>query len=81
MLVVYVSDHQAPDGLERVDPEVAALCQGADLLIHDAQYTDEEFMTLPTGATRPVGTPCTSQGPQASAGCICSTTTRPTPTG
>lgn len=46
-VLAYVSDHQAPDGLERVDPEVAALCQGADLLIHDAQYTDEEFMTLP----------------------------------
>ncbi len=45
--VAYVSDHQAPvdDGtVGRTVPEsVLELCDGADLLIHDAQYTDEEF--------------------------------------
>jgi phosphoribosyl 1,2-cyclic phosphodiesterase len=28
---------------ERIDPEVVAFCKDADLLIHDAQYTDEEL--------------------------------------
>jgi phosphoribosyl 1,2-cyclic phosphodiesterase len=41
--VAYVSDHQAPRALDSVDPAVVELCAGADLLIHDAQYTEEEF--------------------------------------
>jgi len=45
--IAYVSDHQAPaeDGAVRwtVSESVLELCDGADLLIHDAQYTDEEF--------------------------------------
>ena len=45
--VAYVSDHQAPaeDGAVRwtVSESVLELCDAADLLIHDAQYTDEEF--------------------------------------
>ena len=41
--VAYLSDHQAPRELDYVDPSVLELCDGADLLIHDAQYTDEEF--------------------------------------
>ena len=42
--VVYISDHQQPrnDG-QSVDPAVLALAAGADLLIHDAQFTPEEF--------------------------------------
>ncbi len=41
--VVYIPDHQAPvDGLS-IQPEVLELCEGADLLIHDAQYDDAEF--------------------------------------
>ena len=39
----YISDHQAPLGLDRVSDEVLELCDGVDLLIHDAQYTPEEF--------------------------------------
>ncbi|HEC08126.1 MAG TPA: hypothetical protein ENI86_01005, partial [Acidimicrobiales bacterium] len=40
--VAYVPDHQQPpDG--RVAQSVIDLCQGVDLLIHDSQYTDEEF--------------------------------------
>jgi len=42
--VVYVSDHQMPlDGSHHVTDAVLELCEGADLLIHDAQYTPEEF--------------------------------------
>jgi phosphoribosyl 1,2-cyclic phosphodiesterase len=42
--VVYLPDHQQPqDGSLAVDPAVVALCQGADVLIHDAQFTAEEF--------------------------------------
>jgi phosphoribosyl 1,2-cyclic phosphodiesterase len=41
--VAYVSDHQAPLGLDTVAESVLELCDGVDLLIHDAQYTPEEF--------------------------------------
>lgn len=42
--VVYVSDHQQPhDGGLEPDPRVVELCAGADLLIHDAQFTPAEF--------------------------------------
>lgn len=41
--VAYVSDHQGPVGLDTVSDSVLALCDGVDLLIHDAQYTREEF--------------------------------------
>jgi phosphoribosyl 1,2-cyclic phosphodiesterase len=42
-VVTYISDHQAPASLDSVADSVLELCDGADLLIHDAQYTDEEF--------------------------------------
>ena len=29
---------------EEIDPEVVAFCQDADLLVHEAQYTDEELV-------------------------------------
>jgi len=45
--VAYLGDHQAPARDGRVLPEVSEaafdLCNGVDLLVHDAQYTDEEF--------------------------------------
>jgi phosphoribosyl 1,2-cyclic phosphodiesterase len=42
--VVYISDHQMPtDGSHSATPSVLELCAGADLLIHDSQYTPEEF--------------------------------------
>lgn len=41
--VAYVSDHQAPVGLDSVPAGVLELAEGADLLIHDAQYTRAEF--------------------------------------
>lgn len=44
--IAYLPDHQAPLDRRSVDGAVLALCSGADLLIHDAQYTDDEFVTL-----------------------------------
>jgi len=41
--VTYISDHQAPRGLDTVADSVLELVEGADVLIHDAQYTREEF--------------------------------------
>jgi phosphoribosyl 1,2-cyclic phosphodiesterase len=41
--VAYVSDHQAPPMLDRVAESVLELCDGVDLLIHDAQYRPDEF--------------------------------------
>lgn len=45
--LAYVSDHQAPPDLDRVDPRVVELCDGVDLLIHDAQFTTAEFREKP----------------------------------
>ncbi len=42
--VAYISDHQQPyDGTFRVSDGALELAQGVDLLIHDSQYTAEEF--------------------------------------
>ncbi len=41
--VAYVPDHQAPRDLQAVDDGVLELCDGADLVVHDAQYTNQEF--------------------------------------
>jgi phosphoribosyl 1,2-cyclic phosphodiesterase len=41
--VTYISDHQAPLELDSVADTVLELADGADLLIHDAQYTPAEF--------------------------------------
>ena len=46
-VVCYVSDHQAPQSLEGVADSVLELCHRADLLIHDAQYTRQEFLAKP----------------------------------
>lgn len=42
-VVTYISDHQAPLGLDTVADSVVELAHGADVLIHDAQYTRSEF--------------------------------------
>ncbi len=43
--VAYVSDHQQPlDDPQHVEPAVLELCRDVDLLIHDAQYTEAEFV-------------------------------------
>jgi phosphoribosyl 1,2-cyclic phosphodiesterase len=42
--VAYISDHQQPvDGSMTVPDSVLELCDHADLVIHDAQYTAAEF--------------------------------------
>lgn len=41
--VVFMSDVEYPDGTP--PPEALALAQGADLLIHDSMFTDEEYET------------------------------------
>jgi phosphoribosyl 1,2-cyclic phosphodiesterase len=41
--VTYISDHQAPLDLDSVADSVLELAGGADVLIHDAQYTRAEF--------------------------------------
>jgi phosphoribosyl 1,2-cyclic phosphodiesterase len=45
-VLAYLSDHQAPLDLRTIEPNVLELCDGADLLLHDAQYTEEEFAAL-----------------------------------
>ncbi|MHB1533015.1 MAG: MBL fold metallo-hydrolase [Acidimicrobiales bacterium] len=45
--VTYISDHQAPRGLDGVAGSVLELLEGADVLIHDAQYTPDEFAEKP----------------------------------
>jgi phosphoribosyl 1,2-cyclic phosphodiesterase len=46
--VAFVSDHQAPENRDEVDSAVLELCEGADLVIHDAQYTEEEYRAKAT---------------------------------
>jgi phosphoribosyl 1,2-cyclic phosphodiesterase len=42
--IAYLSDHQMPQDMSHtVSDPVLDLCEGADLLIHDAQYTVDEF--------------------------------------
>ena len=45
--LAYVPDHQAPLDRRSVPDGVLELCQGADLVVHDAQYSDEEFADKP----------------------------------
>ena len=44
--LAYLPDHQAPPDRRSIADGVLELCDGADLVIHDAQYTDEEFVTM-----------------------------------
>lgn len=45
--IAYLPDHQAPLDRRSVPDGVRELCDGVDLLVHDAQYTDEEFAARP----------------------------------
>lgn len=46
--VAYVSDHQQPlDGCLHIAESVLELCDGVDLLIHDAQFTPADFAEKP----------------------------------
>jgi len=44
--IAYMPDHQAPLDRAAVAESVLDLCHDADLLIHDAQYTEDEFVEL-----------------------------------
>ena len=68
--VAYLSDHQQPpDGSHRVSDGALELCDGADLVIHDAQYTPVEFAaqehlgSLHGRVRRPGGPPGRRQAP------------------
>ena len=41
--LAYLPDHQAPVDRRTISEAVLELCAGADLLVHDGQYTDDEF--------------------------------------
>jgi len=41
--IAYVSDHQAPPGLDTISHEVLELADRVDLLIHDAQFSTAEW--------------------------------------
>jgi phosphoribosyl 1,2-cyclic phosphodiesterase len=43
VVVAYISDHQQPTDGSGIAPSVLELCEGADLVIHDAQYEPHEF--------------------------------------
>jgi phosphoribosyl 1,2-cyclic phosphodiesterase len=43
--MAYLSDHQAPLDRRTIPDAVLELCQGVDLLVHDGQYTEDEFST------------------------------------
>jgi ribonuclease BN (tRNA processing enzyme) len=43
--MAYMSDHQAPLDRRTIPEAVLELCHGVDLLVHDGQYTDDEFST------------------------------------
>jgi len=45
--VAYIPDHQQPSDPTAIAPGVRDLCREADVLIHDAQYTPNEFATKP----------------------------------
>ncbi len=46
--VVYISDHQPPEDRLGVARGVLELCDGADVVIHDGQYTEQEMLTKGT---------------------------------
>ena len=54
-VLAYIPDHQAPLDRQLVPDAVHELCDGADVLIHDAQYSDEEFALLPDWGHSTVG--------------------------
>jgi phosphoribosyl 1,2-cyclic phosphodiesterase len=42
-VMAYMPDHQAPLDRRTITDSVLELCHGADILVHDGQYTDDEF--------------------------------------
>jgi phosphoribosyl 1,2-cyclic phosphodiesterase len=42
--IVYISDHQEPSDPTQFDPKVLELCVNSDVLIHDAQFTNVDYV-------------------------------------
>ena len=43
-MIAYISDHQQPpDGTDRIADGALEVCDGADLVIHDAQFTADDL--------------------------------------
>ena len=84
--LAYLSDHcptalgPGPDGLGEYHDAALALAAEADLLIHDAQYLDEELPGGPVSATPRRATRRTSRRGPARPDCCSSTTTLPAAT-
>jgi phosphoribosyl 1,2-cyclic phosphodiesterase len=74
--VAYLSDHQQPyDGSLAASAGALELARGVDLLIHDSQYTPDEFAMKSTGGTAQSTTRSGSPTPPAPSASRCSTTT------
>jgi len=63
--VTYISDHEPGLGtpLDSLEPEWISgfdLARDTDLLIHDCQYTDEEYPDHVGWVTQSSATPCSS---------------------
>ena len=78
--VAYMSDHQAPLDRRAVPDAVLELCQDVDLLIHDGQYTEDEFSAKADWVTRPRPTRSTWRPSPAQSVCCSRTTIRRTRT-
>jgi phosphoribosyl 1,2-cyclic phosphodiesterase len=46
--MAYLPDHQAPLDGRTISEAVLELCHDVDLLVHDGQYTESEYLTKPT---------------------------------
>jgi phosphoribosyl 1,2-cyclic phosphodiesterase len=82
--LVYLPDHEPPLDNAALDPLTWLsgfdLAQSADVLIHDAQYTDAEYADRVGWGHRRCPTPWPSPPPAACGGSSRSITTRPTTT-
>jgi phosphoribosyl 1,2-cyclic phosphodiesterase len=45
--MAYLPDHQAPPDRRTITDAVLELCQDVDLLVHDGQYTEDEYSAKP----------------------------------
>ena len=78
--MAYISDHQAPLDQRTVDKQVLELCEDADLVMHDSQYTEEEFAAMSDWGHSTEAYAVRVAVESGAHRLACSTTTRPTPT-
>ncbi|MBK9368827.1 MAG: MBL fold metallo-hydrolase [Deltaproteobacteria bacterium] len=84
-IVTYLPDHEPQLGCRTGLPTTEwlsghHLAEGADLLIHDAQYTEDEYLNRVGWGTAPPPSPCVSPSSCAPGAFCSSTTTRPAAT-